>query len=146
MINDTIKSTGWVTTRHYNSDMVLIEEREFPNLVVTTGKNFIASRMNGTSMPVMSHVAVGTLSNAALIGNTALANEISRVAADSIVVTNNAITFTATYAPGVGTGSLVEAGIFNAASAGTMLARTVFSPLSKASGDTVIISWTITNS
>jgi len=45
---------------------------------------------------------------------------------------------------GYGTGAVSEAGIFNASSAGDMLARTVFSTINKAAADTLGITWTIT--
>ena len=51
---------------------------------------------------------------------------------------------TATFAPGNGTGAVTEAGLFTAASVGTMFARQVFGAYNKAAGDTLVISWTIT--
>ena len=50
---------------------------------------------------------------------------------------------TSIFAPGIGTGSITEAGIFNAASSGTMLSRTVFDPVNKTSSDQLSIIWTI---
>lgn len=44
MIQDNIKATGHVTVR-LNGEIV----NEIPNLVVTAGKNFIASRMTGST-------------------------------------------------------------------------------------------------
>jgi hypothetical protein len=117
---------------------------DIDNLVVTVGKNFVASRMNGTSPAVMSHMAVGTGSTAAAVGNTALATEAARVALDSATVTTNSITYVATFPAGTGTGALVEAGILNASSAGTLLARTVFSAVNKGSLDVLTITWTVT--
>ena len=40
--------------------------------------------------------------------------------------------------------AIKEAGIFNAATGGTMLARTTFAVINKGTDDTVSISWTIT--
>ena len=39
--------------------------KEVPNLVVTTGKNYVASRMKDATATAMSHMAVGTGSTAA---------------------------------------------------------------------------------
>jgi len=50
----------------------------------------------------------------------------------------------ASWAAGDGTGALVEAGILNAASAGTLLARVVFSVINKGAADTLEITWTLT--
>lgn len=120
------------------------EKREIPNLVVTTGLGFISSRMKDATATVMSHIAVGTDNTAAALGQTALVTELARVALSSTTVTGPAIEYSATFPAGTGTGALVEAGIFNATPAGTMLARTVFSVVNKAAGDTLVITWTIT--
>ena len=120
--------------------------QETDNLVVTAGKNWIAQRMQRTSLGVMTHMAVGTGTTAAAVGNTALVTEVSRVALTTSggVVAAAVITFATTYAAGVATAALTEAGIFNAASGGTMLARTVFSVINKAAVDSMTISWDVT--
>ena len=43
-----------------------------------------------------------------------------------------------------GTGAVTEAGIFNAGSGGTMLCRTTFPAVNKASGDSIAITWVVT--
>ena len=45
---------------------------------------------------------------------------------------------------GPGTGAITEAGLFDAASGGDMLARTVFSVVNKGASDSITITWTIT--
>lgn len=120
------------------------DEREVPNLVVTVGKNFIASRMIGTTDNIMSHMAIGTGTTAAAVGQTTLITEVGRVALTSNVRTNNAIAYVATFPAGTGTGAITEAGIFNASSAGTLLCRTVFSVINKGAADTLGVTWTVT--
>jgi hypothetical protein len=102
--------------------------------------------MGGTSSAVMSHMAVGTTNTAAAAGDTTLAAEVgsSRTALTSYNPSTNTIVAICTFGAGVGTGALVEAGLFNASSAGTMLCRTVFSTINKAAGDSLTITWTIT--
>lgn len=117
---------------------------EVDNLVVTAGKNFVASRMGGASADVMSHMAIGTGNTAAAAGDTTLQTEAARVALDSAVVTDNEIVYTATFPAGTGTGTIVEAGVLNAASSGTLLCRTVFSAISKGASDSLTIAWTVT--
>lgn len=118
--------------------------QEVDNLVVTAGRDFVASRMTGTSAAVMSHMAVGTGTTAAAIGQTTLVTESGRVANTSAVVTTNSIAYTATFPAGTATAALTEAGIFNASSAGTMLCRTVFSAINKGAADSLTIVWTVT--
>jgi hypothetical protein len=120
------------------------EDREFKNLVVTVGKNYVASRIVGVASNVMSHMALGTSSTAAAAGDTALGAELARVTLASGSATNAIVTYTATFAAGTATGAIVEAGILNAASAGTLLCRTVFSVVNKGANDAMSVTWTVT--
>lgn len=141
---DNLKVTGELRIEHRNSDGQLIDTRHIPNLVVTSGRNWIASRMLGNSPVLMTHMAIGSGATAPAIGQTTLVTELARSAITGATNTGNSVTFTALYNAGVGTGALVEAGIFNAGTGGTMLARTTFGVLTKAAGDVVTVSWTIT--
>ena len=143
-IQSNVKATGSLKITVTNSDGVITDERNIDNLVVTAGKNYIASRMVGTSSTVMSHMAVGDDNTSPAAGDTTLANELGRVALSTFTASTNTVTATATFPAGTGTGSLVEAGILNAASAGDLLCRTTFATVTKASGDTVSITWTVT--
>lgn len=146
MFNDSIKMKGKLNVVLTGPDGAVKESREFDNLVVTVGKNFIASRMKDTTDTAMSHMEVGTGSTAAAVGNTALETPVasSRVSLNSTTVTTNSVAYVATFPAGTGTGALTEAGIFNASSSGTMLCRTVFSVINKGSADTLGITWTVT--
>ncbi len=121
------------------------EKLEVKNLVVAAGKSFITNRMSANTVNVMSHMAVGTGSTAAGSSDTTLGTESARVALSVAGGTpsSNTITYTATFPAGTGTGALTEAGIFNAASTGTMLCRTVFPVVNKAAGDSIAITWVI---
>lgn len=139
MINDNLTLTGAVSIA-VNDEVV----QEIPNLVVTTGKNFVSSRMKDTTKGAMSHMAVGTGTTAAAAGNTTLVTELDRNALTSTTVTNNEVAYVCTWAAGDGTGAITEAGLFNASSGGDMLCRTVFSFVNKGSADSMTITWTIT--
>jgi hypothetical protein len=145
MIQDTIKMTGELKITVTNPENNVVQEVVVPNLVVTAGKNWIAGRMYDTSIPdEMSHMAIGTGNTAAAAGDTGLGTEAGRVALTSTTVTNNSVAYVATFPAGTGTGAITEAGIFNAASSGTMLCRTVFSVINKGAADTLGITWTVT--
>lgn len=141
MINEELKLTGHVTVA-INDEVV----QEIPNLVVTVGKGYVASRMKDTTDAAMSHMAVGTDSTAAAAGDTALGTESGRVALTSTTVSANVITYVATFPAGTATAALTEAAILNASSGGTMLCRTVYAPVNKAASDAMTISWVITAS
>lgn len=142
-LNEIFKLTGKVHVTLTNEHGEVVEQRA-TNLVVTTGKNFTASRMVGTASNIMSHMAVGAGTTAAAVGDTALGSELGRVALTAGTATNNVVTYTATFGAGTGTGAVTEAGIFNASSAGTMLCRVVFAVVNKGANDTIAITWTVT--
>lgn len=144
MINDSIEVTGELKLTLTRPDGHIKHEVIIPNLVVTAGKNYIASRMKDASATAMTHMAIGTGSTAAAAGNTALGSEAGRVALTSTTVSTNNVAYVATFPAGTGTGAITEAGILNASSSGTLLCRTVFSVINKASADTLGITWTVT--
>lgn len=134
------------------------QELYIPNLVVTTGKTFIASRIVGTSSAIMSHMGVGTDSTTEVVGNTTLGAELTvgggytgytRASLTTATNSANVVTYVATFAannpsaPGGGA-VLREAGIFNASTAGTMLCRTTFPIVTKLPADALTITWTVT--
>jgi hypothetical protein len=142
-LNELFKLTGAVHVTVTNEHGEVVEQRA-ANLVVTTGKNFTASRMVGTASNIMSHMAIGAGTTAAAVGDTALGSELGRVVLTAGTATTNVVTYTATFGTGVGTGAVTEAGIFNASSAGTLLCRVVFAVVNKGANDTMAITWTVT--
>ena len=138
MITDDLKLTGALTIA-LNDEIV----QETENLVVTAGKNWVADRMNNANT-VMTHMAVGTGTTEALAAQTALVTETDRNTLTSTTVTNNAVAYVATWAAGDATAAITEAGIFDAASSGDMLARSKFDVVNKGSADSMTITWTIT--
>jgi len=139
MIHDDLKLTGALTIA-LNDEIV----QKTKNLVVTAGKNWVASRMKDTTQDAMSHMAVGTGTTQALAAQTTLVTENDRNALTSTTVTGNAIAYVATWAANDATAALTEAGIFDAASGGDMLCRTKFDVVNKGAADSMTITWTIT--
>jgi hypothetical protein len=138
MINDDLKLTGAVSIA-LNNEVV----HETKNVVVTAGKNWVADRMNDANT-VMTHMAIGTGTNTAVVGDTTLQTELDRNALTSTTVTDNAVAYVGTWAAADGTGAITEAGIFDASSSGDMLARTDFSVVNKGAADSMTVTWTIT--
>lgn len=143
-INETFKMKGELSITVRDQEGKLKQTLVVPNLVVTTGKNYVASRMVGTSSNVMSHMAIGTGTASPVVGDTALGTQAGRVSLSAFTAAANAITATASFPAGTGTGAITEAGIFNASSGGDMLCRTTFPVVNKAAGDSISISWVIT--
>jgi len=147
MIHDQIKMRGDVSIQLFDSNGNVKDDRKIHNMVVTAGKEFIAASMLKTttnSPAAMSHMAIGSNNTAAALANTALGTQLGRVSLASATVSGAVVTYTATFPAGTGTGAVVEAGILNASSSGTMLCRTVFDVVNKGADDTMSITWTIT--
>lgn len=147
MLHENIKVTGNVLVQLFDKDGNVKDKREIKNLVVTAGKGFIAASMLKTttnSPAAMSHMAIGSNNTAAANADTALGTELGRVSLASATNSGAVTTYTATFPAGTGTGAVVEAGILNASSSGTLLCRTVFAVVNKGADDAMSITWAIT--
>jgi hypothetical protein len=137
---------GEVFLQLVGPDGKLKDEQLVENLLVDAGEAHIADRLSASPTgAAMSHMAIGTGSTAAAFGDTALGAETDRNALTSATDAGNVVTYVGTWAAGDGTNAaLREAGIFNAASDGTMLARAVYANIDKQAGDTLTVTWTVT--
>jgi hypothetical protein len=143
-LQENLKAHGELTISVFDRSGNLKEAKKVPNLVVTVGKNYIASRMVGTASTVMSHMAIGTGTGTPIAGDSALGTEAGRVSLTAFTASTNTVTATATFAAGTGTGAITEAGILNASSGGTLMCRTTFPVVNKAAGDSIAITWVVT--
>lgn len=144
MLTESVTVVGNLEIKHLDTAGSLKDFRRLKNLVVAAGKDVITARLIGNTLPVMSHMAVGSSNTAASSSQTSLSTEIDRVVFDTVTRSANTVTFTTTFPAGSGTGTLQEAGIFNSNVAGNMLCRTTFDSIVKASGDIIVISWSVT--
>ena len=142
MIKDSFPIKGELQILIRNTLTGEVVERLENNLVVSVGKAFIASRMASNTNPVMTTMTVGTGNTAPSAGDTSLVASLVSVslAVAGGTPSGNTVLYTALFPPGVGTGALVEAGIFGS----VMLSRTTFAVINKAANDEMIINWTIT--
>lgn len=147
MINDKLKISGALSLVLYDSEGNVKEQRNINNLVVTPGKNWIASRMQANTSAVMSYMSIGSGNTDPVIADAMLGNELGKVALANTggYQVANTVTYDATFPAGTGTGSITEAGIFNASgtNTGTMLARTKFGIITKGALDTLSVSWVV---
>lgn len=143
LLRDTHRVQGTLTIELTKGDGTK-ESIDLDNLVVSTGLNYVVNRLKENAVTPMSHIGVGAGTATPESGDTTLGTQLGRVGVTSITVVNNAITYAATFAPGVATGAITEAGIFNAATDGVMFSRTVFPVINKQAADTMSITWTAT--
>lgn len=145
MLKDGMRGRGYVhfVLTDENSEIKL--DQWYRNMIVNTGLAHIADQLAETpTQAAMSYMSVGSGSTAVVSSDTTLGSELSRVALSTRTAAAAVVTYTATFSAGQGTGTLYEAAIFNASSAGNMLARLVYGIITKASGDTLAITWTLT--
>lgn len=116
------------------------------NIIVNGGFDFICDAIgNAARGAVMGFIELGTGTTAAAAAQTALVTASLRKAATYAHTAGTKVfTLTATFNAGEATGALTEAGVFNAASAGTMLDRVVFSVVNKGVDDTLTAVFTFT--
>ena len=148
MINEQLKLSGALSIVLADKNGNVKDTREVKNLVVNAGLAYIISRMVGTTKGVMSHMALGAGTTAAAAGQADVVSLLgAREALDSTTITgtnSEKVQYICTFEPGDATGAVTEAGIFNAATAGDMLCRTVFPVINKAADDQMAVTWTIT--
>lgn len=128
----------------YGPDGKIKEERRGFNVVTTVGKQaigqFIASAANGATTFTGRYIAIGTDATAEAVGNTALGTELSRQTGTPTYVTGAIYQVTATFATGSGTGSIVEYGLFNSSTGGTLIARDTEPSISKGASDVLVVT------
>lgn len=143
MINyeENAKLRGSVDIKVYGPEGELKDSRYIPNLVVQSGKNYIATRIIGTATSVtavfttssatscMTHMAIGTSNTTATVNDIALGDEVgtsaaitaySRAPIQSTTQSTGVVTYVATFGTNnpqrsntSETTAITEAGIFN---------------------------------
>lgn len=115
------------------------------NMIVNAGLNFTCQAISRTTTPI-GYLAAGTGSTAVAAGQTTLATEIDRVALLGYDdVSPGAIVFRGIFEANEANGNLIEFGLFNDATAGTMFCRTVLGlAFTKDTSISLRVTWTIT--
>lgn len=111
-MSDKIKVTGNVKAIKTNTITGEVTTVEDHNLIVQLGLNRIAAILHGSGSGFVDKMAVGTGTTTPTLSDTALEVELSRKATSSSL-SNNIISYTATWNPGEATGTLTEFGLFS---------------------------------
>ena len=153
---ETFKITGALVIKKYDASGNQNFESEVKNMVVTKGKQLIASRLfsdttgplqNGpvTQMAIGEGVLTPNLTDVALQTQTGIVNLYPGYPTLDVADTNAKVVYVASFPAGTGTSETVgisEAGLFNSSAA--MLCRTSFPRVIKLAGETLEIFWTVT--
>ena len=139
---------GEVETRLYGKNGLIRSFRKSKNMTVTKGFQMVCDMMGkSTGQPVgFRYCAVGSNNTAPALGNTLLGGELARTIGAYTRTADTVWTNEATFTAGVGTGTIVESGLFNivTANAQTMLCRQTFGAITKGASDTLVVTWQYT--
>ncbi len=145
-MKDKVKIKGELVIKEM-VDGKVVREHKYSNLVTTVGLQHIANALSAVALDdPMSQMAIGSGSGQTA-SSTALATELDRQPmskAQGVGGAANTVVYTSTMPAGSGTGSITEAGIFNAASGGDMLCYTDFSAINKTASVSLGMTWTLT--
>ena len=147
MTNESIKVTGRITVF---KNGVLVEDRA--NVITTAGKNALAALLNGTGAgnTLVTHMGFGTSTTVVSAADTALGTELvgngyARVAVTRSNPSGNVIQYQATLTGISAAVTVQEAGLFNAATAGTLFAHQLTGAVALSSAsDSLQITWQVT--
>lgn len=145
---DSLKAKGRVILRVFNECGQLKERRDIDNLIVTVGKNLLASWLTASqSGAFMPYIGLGSGTNSPTVGDTTLQTELSgggysrasgTISSAANVYQNIAtFTFSSSF-------SITEAGLFSASSGGTMFSRTTFTSVPVVNGNVLQVTWQVT--
>lgn len=146
---DGVLLKGHMVAELFEPDGVLKARREVHNTVTVLCHQMAADQLLASPAvvkPGWMELGTGSGQDA---NDSVLAAYIvdSRTALDSKTRGANAIiTMVCTFAAGVGTGAVTEAGVFNVVTQNTtdLLLYSSFSVINKAAGDSLVVTWTLT--
>jgi len=128
--------------------MELVREIDGINIITTNGKEALASLLySGTvtaTTNTFKYMAIGTGAGAESAAGTTLGTEAARHTGTVSYVSGAIYQVSATFATGIGTGAIVEYGLFNSSSAGTMFSRDLENVINKGASDTLTATLQIT--
>lgn len=114
------------------------------NLVVTNGverlAQFLMSANAAATTFTFNYIGIGTDATGEVAGDTALGTELSRHTGTVSYISGAIYQVVATFAAGSGTGAIVEYGLFDANSGGTIFSRDTESVINKGAGDTLTVT------
>ena len=120
------------------------DERVLHNIICQAGKNRLLAASGGAALSAFAYVAIGTGTATPAAADTALQTETAR-SPQQTPANPSASVYQVQYAfgGGVGTGAITEAGLFDAASGGSLLAHQTFAAVNKGASDTLTIQWSL---
>jgi len=139
---DQFKLKGYLTLLKFDKNGLCVDETRLSNLIVDQGLEFTSKLLNGVSTDAFKYVAIGSNDTAAAVSDTALNTEEEIMLATATYEADFKSKLTAIFTF-TGTVTIKEAGIFDAASSGSLLSRVVFADKTFEDGESLGVIWTI---
>lgn len=145
MLTDPITLRGEVELVLRDKHGRIKARRKVKNLITTVGRNSIVDQLLASpTLGKPTHMEVGTSGTAAAVGDTTITGAFGRQALTTKTRATNVLTMVGNFAAGVATGTLQEAGVWDASTAGTLWSRATFTSIVKGAADTLQVTWTWT--
>ena len=148
VVEERIKFRAIVTAVLYDENGKEKDRQVTENTLTQLGEAQIADALSDKGVATPDHMAIGSGTPASkTTASTTLQTELARV--DSVPTQgtgadDNDVVWVGTFAAGIGTGNVYEAGLFNDGSAGTMFSYTDWGLITKAALDSLVITWRLT--
>lgn len=143
-----IRLKGHYVASLYGPDGILKQQVTGPNVVTTVGKEFLAAFLNSAAAAATTftakYVAIGTSTTPESAADTGMGTEVSRHTGTVSYVSNQIYQVKATFATGSGTGAIVEYGLFNTNTGGTLVSRDTEAVINKGANDTLTVTYQMT--
>lgn len=140
---------GKLVLELFDENGELKDRREMENTITVLYDATVADRMAGGADALIDNTGIGTTSGGKSTASVALETQVARVVNDSDVQgaggNDNDTIHTATFAAGVGTGAILEAGLFTDPAGNTLCAYQEFGVVTKGALDSLVTTWTITH-
>lgn len=123
------------------------QEVSSENVVTTNGKEFLARYLYSavtTAQNTLKYIAIGSDATAEAASNTALGSELSRHTGTVSYASTAIYSVAATFAAGSGTGAVVEYGLYETNTGGTLFSRNTDSVINKGASDTLTVTYQLT--
>lgn len=148
-MQSVIKITGYWDMKLYGEDGTLKQSIRGKNVITTAGKealaNYLASAAASATLNPFKYVAIGTGGTAETAADTAMSVEVARAQGTASFTTGAAVySVYATFAAGTGTGAIVEYGLFNTLTGGTLFSRDTEAVINKGASDTLTVITQVT--
>ncbi|MFD3158691.1 hypothetical protein ACFIJ5_17925 (plasmid) [Haloimpatiens sp. FM7330] len=144
-MKDLLKIKGQVNLILKDKEGNIKKEVKNHNLIVSKGKDGIAEQLlDSPTIAKPAYMQIGTNDTKPILNDTSLKAAVGPRVRIGKQRKLNVVTYKGVFGPGQGTGTIKEAGIFNAQTGGVLYARTVFGVITKGSEDTLEVTWSWT--